>query len=629
MLTSKLLLGRTRSIARLKQWLADCVGTHKRCAIRSITWTDSMRPARLLDVTVVDIHGNPGLRLIETVPGKSYTYVCLSHRWDEGIDPHKTTIENLADKLASINLTNLPGNFRDAVDITRKVDIPYLWIDSLCVIQEGDEGHDLEKEIAKMGYIYQNAHLVIAAVSSSNSNAGCFIQDQWPDVCLQLQDSNGGSHVIGARMLDRKGKAFTISDVNDHYPLLTRAWVFQERLLSTRLVQCNYGEFQYACLESLTCECTASTLAPHPSNKATRNATYLGERHMLLNGSQVLRNQGSLSNWKRNVLFYWRTLTHEYMQHSISYSSDVLPAIGGCAQVLAHHLQVYEDQNMSAHKLEPHRVQYVAGMWKDTLAMDLLWHVRFQTYPAPRDSNGEAIRRFEPGFARIRPLDSTAPSWSWASIPMGRTIAHIGWDDRNHEWISTQLLLDDDVLKEVHCKPKFDGNPFGKLATAYLRLEAILYPWYIRFFCYVAKRENVHDTRNRPDVHAKRVNHNMRCSTVTEEIDVQGALVELSLDANTRREDVTTTLFTGCVNTGPSCCALSEISLLHVLHKEKPSRTLDVFLVLHKVDAIDGKPNCYKRIGLWKIVGHGDNIQTWEQIVQGRITPRKEELWLF
>ena len=265
--TSKLLLGRTRSIARLKRWLVDCVGTHERCAIRSIPWTDDMRPARLLDVTVTDIHGNPSLRLIETVPGKPYTYVCLSHRWDEGIDPHKTTVENLAEKLTSIDLTNLPGNFRDAVDITREVDIPYLWIDSLCVVQEGDEGQDLEKEIAKMGYIYQNAHLVIAAVSSSNSNSGCFIQDQWPDVCLQLQDSDGGSHVIGARMLDRMGKALTISDVNDRYPLLTRAWVFQERLLSTRLVQCNYGEFQYACLESLTCECTASTLAPHPSTK--------------------------------------------------------------------------------------------------------------------------------------------------------------------------------------------------------------------------------------------------------------------------------------------------------------------------------------------------------------------------
>ena len=261
--------------------------------------------------------------------------------------------------------------------------------------------------------------------------------------------------------------------------------------------------------------------------------------------------------------------------------------------------------------------------------MDLLWHVRFQTYPAPRDPNGEAIRRFEPGFAQTRPLDSTAPSWSWASIPMGRTIAHVGWDDRNHEWTSTQLFLDEKVLKEVYCKPQFDGNPFGKLTTAYLRLEATLYPWYIRFFCYVAKRENVYQTRNRPDVYAKRVNHAMRCSTVTDEIDVQGALVELSLDANTKREDLATTLFTECVNTGPSCCALSEIFLLHVLHKEKPSRTLDVFLVLNKVDAMQGKANCYKRIGLWKIVGHGDHIQTWGQIVKGRITPRKEELWLF
>lgn len=113
--TSNLLLGRTKFLARLKVWLDNCLGTHTRCAAREIPWTDDMRPARLLDVSVFDSNGNPGLRLFETVAGISYTYVCLSHRWDDGVLPHKTTMENLKAKLASITSADLPGNFSDAI----------------------------------------------------------------------------------------------------------------------------------------------------------------------------------------------------------------------------------------------------------------------------------------------------------------------------------------------------------------------------------------------------------------------------------------------------------------------------------------------------------------------------------
>lgn len=586
-------------MARLKQWVDECLLTHERCASSSIPWTDNMRPARLLEVTCLDGHDKPGLRLVETMPGQSYKYVCLSHRWDAALDSHRTTMRNLVELKRSIRLASLPGNFHDAVIITRELGIQYLWIDSMCIIQEGDDGRDLGREIAKMGFIYQNAQFVIAAVSSPDSNTGCFMNDCWPDKCLHIRDMHERTHVIGARILDRRGQLRTIPDVNKRYPLLTRAWVFQERLLSTRLLQCNYGEFSYACLEASRCECRSS-LAPHPSSRVVRNSTFLDERHIVSRGSHSLQSQGAQGMWKRSVLFYWRTLTQLYTQLGVTKSADVLPAIGGCAQVLAHHLQF----------------KYIAGMWKETLTVDLLWHVRFQTSLQSQT------------YAQKRPTDTTAPSWSWASIAMGRTIAHIGWDDRNSDWIFTQPLLDF-ALKEVHCEPESEENPFGRLKSAYLRLDATLYPWHIRFFCYVAKRENTYETRNRPDVYAKRLDHSMRCTTDVEELNVRGALMELQLDANTTREDLPTVSFTGCVNTGKSTCALSKIYLLHVLHKEKPSRSLDVFLVLQKIESTLGKPNCYKRIGLWKLIDQTGSARAWENIARGRIESRKEQLWLF
>jgi hypothetical protein len=577
-----------------------------------------MRPARLIEIKLLDnLQGKPEVRLIETTPGQIHEYVCLSHRWDEDVKRSKTTLQNMAERRRSIDLAGLPGNFRDFVVIARELGIRHIWIDSICIIQGGDNGHDLAREIAKMGFIYQNAQFVVAAVSSPDSRMGCFINDKWPDKCFKVEDLNGQTHIIGARILNGKGQIRDVNDLNELYPLRTRAWVFQERLLSTRLLECNYGEFSYACLESWNCECN-STLAPHPSTKVWRNATFIGQRHIVLRGPGGLESQGAQGSWKRDVLYYWRTLTQQYMELGITESADVLPAIGGCAQVLSHHLQLEYVAGLWSGPLtsNPTKALAAANAWKETLVLDLLWHVRFQT-----SILGQT-------YAKKRPTNSTAPSWSWASIAMGRTIAHIGWNDRNSDWKSTHPLLGA-ALQEVHCESESESNPFGKLKSAYLRLHATLYPWHIRFFCYVAKRENPYQSRNRPEIYARRVNHSMSCITDVKELDVSGVLMELQLDANTAREDVSSVLFTGCVNTGKSTCALAEIYLLHALHKEKPSRSLDAFLVLQKIEPTFEKPNCYKRIGLWKLTDNDGTGRSWAHIVRGRIKPRVEELWLF
>ena len=75
--------------------------------------------------------------------------------------------------MQEIPFSTLPQSFQDAVTVTRKLGIPYLWIDSLCIIQ-GD-AQDWEVEAAKMGSLYQNAYLTIAATKASGSTEGLFI----------------------------------------------------------------------------------------------------------------------------------------------------------------------------------------------------------------------------------------------------------------------------------------------------------------------------------------------------------------------------------------------------------------------------------------------------------------------
>lgn len=71
----------------------------------------------------------------------------------------------------NIFLSDLPPLFQDAIIITRQLGLRYLWIDSLCIIQ--DSLRDWETEAAKMASIYQNSYVTISATDASNGSAKC------------------------------------------------------------------------------------------------------------------------------------------------------------------------------------------------------------------------------------------------------------------------------------------------------------------------------------------------------------------------------------------------------------------------------------------------------------------------
>ncbi|KAH8586378.1 heterokaryon incompatibility protein-domain-containing protein, partial [Bisporella sp. PMI_857] len=344
---------------------------------------NNIRPTRLLDLTPLHRLGKPGIRIIVTAANDTYQYACLSHRWDDRLKQHQLNVGNLARRLDFMILEDLPKNFHDAVSIARELNIQYLWIDTLCIIQSGDNGKDLEKELANMGYIYRNSYLTIAAVASADSAGGCLSNSMFRDMCFIISNIKGETHLIGARVLDQKGTVATIEDAVQRYPLFTRGWVWQERLLSPRLLQCDYGEFSFHCLKLKSCECS-SRLPPHILKlRQAWPGTLNWEFRRYL--SPVTRL--SPNNDKETLMSCWRTITERFMQLELSVASDVLPAIAGCAEAIAYH----------------RNFKYVAGMWKETLSTDLLWfawpHKPF-------------------GFGKARPVQLSIPSWSWASMAM-------------------------------------------------------------------------------------------------------------------------------------------------------------------------------------------------------------------
>ena len=82
----------------------------------------------------------------------------------------RTTLDTLEDRMKDIPFNTLSCLFQDAVTVTRKIGIRYLWIDSLCIIQ--DSRQDWERESAAMGQVYEYAEVTISAVKSENGAPG-------------------------------------------------------------------------------------------------------------------------------------------------------------------------------------------------------------------------------------------------------------------------------------------------------------------------------------------------------------------------------------------------------------------------------------------------------------------------
>jgi hypothetical protein len=79
---------------------------------------------------------------------------------------------NLSRFQESIEYEELPVTFQHAVQITRQLGYDFLWIDSLCIIQDSTSDWYLESAI--MGDIYAGGFCNISAVAGQDSQDGCF-----------------------------------------------------------------------------------------------------------------------------------------------------------------------------------------------------------------------------------------------------------------------------------------------------------------------------------------------------------------------------------------------------------------------------------------------------------------------
>ncbi|KAF2111357.1 heterokaryon incompatibility protein-domain-containing protein [Lophiotrema nucula] len=337
----------------IKETLATCIDTHPKC---NQDVNNTFLPTRLIDVGTAESHWVSKLVLSADLSGSSPQYVTLSHKWGNEQITVLTT-ENLRVFQDNICVEELPRTFREAVRFTRGLGVRYLWIDSLCIIQNSTT--DWQAEAAIMHEVYSNCLLNIAASMSDAPSQG-LISQRSAEICdpVNISVRFGKIEQIYSCYYD------AWEDIAGVTPLNRRGWVIQERLLSPRTIH-------FASSTSWECRTTRISEV---------NPGYREDKTLKIWPTlSVLEDPG----W---ALRLWHETVESYSKCSLTVPDDKLVAISGVAKIL--------------HGIIGH--DYLAGLWNNHLIPGLMW-------VAALDQNGLNL-------GRTYRVPGRAPSWSWASV---------------------------------------------------------------------------------------------------------------------------------------------------------------------------------------------------------------------
>lgn len=371
-----------KSLAWAKGRIEQCVTNHNCHVFRS---KETDLPTRL--VYIPNDAEKSGVQLVrDTLKLPSNTrYTALSHCWGTEKPPCLMTRENI-DTYATkgIPWDEIPLTFRDAILYTKRLEIDYIWIDTMCIIQQ--DGEDWGQESTRMFQYYSNAYITLGSTFATNCNEGFFSQKPNISSRLHLLDVKFRGAILPLYISRDDAQAYDLAHhegswnivqrLGKAFQLFQRSWVFQERLVSPRLLFFTEKQLVFECYEGRWFQET-----PAPT-KISRKMTYKN----LLNNMSSEEAEG-----------LWTDILGAYGTLKITHATDKLPAI---AAVAKQFLSYQSLQHTPEH-------EYLCGLRKSHLHMDLSWHAEFRN-AIDFDTKGE-------------PEPYLAPSWSWASVPQETT----------------------------------------------------------------------------------------------------------------------------------------------------------------------------------------------------------------
>lgn len=380
-------------VSLVKTWIHQCTSTHVWCNRNKNT---SWYPTRLLELS----KDGRAMRLVITEDKRpSGPYMTLSHRWSRTKYRYLTS-QTSTEFQQGIDVSSLPMAFQEAGILARKLDVGYLWIDSLCIEQDSDL-QDWHREAPKMHQVYGHSFLNLAATLSPDiGTSSLFDTDiRSPFMPMQFTANEVGAreHKLGTRIRCRRShqrsrhrrvykirrfraflfpRQYYMVDGNlwehevEDTVLQTRAWVYQERLLAPRVLHFGKRQLAWECKEH-----TALELFPRGLPTALTTNTVPEIMSAALSSRITDASHASFRN-------AWHNLVNRYTKCGLTKSADKLIALAGVVSLIER----------------ARGDQYLAGTWKSTMITDLSW----TAFCGLREDTCQT---------RFR-----APTWSWLSL---------------------------------------------------------------------------------------------------------------------------------------------------------------------------------------------------------------------
>jgi hypothetical protein len=297
-------------------------------------------------------------------------------------------------------LNTMTPVLRDAIVVCRSLRIKYLWIDSLCILQ--DDLDDWSKESEVMGLIYYYACFTICPLASRSCLRG-FLEPRPPGIqirfhssirpsiegTISLYESHNDRDISDLRGREKADSGFDLEAPRNLDLSLaawgTRGWTFQEESCSFRMLYFGQNMIHFTC-PSWSCSEDGFVTSSEGVQGPFRELIDLS-----ISSGPGNSEDAAMATWETPA--FRARLTWQYVstivQRSFTYRNDILPALAGLAT--------------AAGKLQNDR--YLAGLWETSLHFDLLWYI-----PTPEIGSLDATVA---ECKADRPYVS--PSWSWVS----------------------------------------------------------------------------------------------------------------------------------------------------------------------------------------------------------------------
>jgi hypothetical protein len=282
-------------------WLKECIESHgATCADRR-----GFLPSRLIKLND-SYQSSVSARLVlhADLP-IDCQYLTLSHCWG-GLDFLTLDSTNLNEFLRNIPICDLTNTFQQAIQLTHWLGYKYIWIDSLCIVQ--DSQNDWEDISASMGRVYSHSTCTIAATGAENGNEGLFF-NRYPLSFMELP--------LLVEGFSRAVSAYRYKEWPS--PLDKRAWVLQEQILSPRTIRFGTDRIYW------TCRCLSMTEGDDPED-------------LYLEHCALVRSLDSKSFDENDFPIGHDPLlamVRAYSKRNLTFQKDKWPAFRGIAQEFA------------------------------------------------------------------------------------------------------------------------------------------------------------------------------------------------------------------------------------------------------------------------------------------------------